>query len=221
MGTINVSSVVSKAQIILQDTTGIRWPELELLGWLNDGQRDIAVHKPNAFVKNVSHSLAVGTKQTLPGDGVLLIDIVRNLPNGRAVRIVMREILDAQIPNWHSAPASGEIKHYTYSHLDPKTFYVYPPSNGGNNVELVYGAAPTEAALGGTITLDDIYATALLDYVLYRGYSKDTEYAADQNRSANHYAAYIATVSGKASVEGVVNPNMTAPANPNITPNSR
>lgn len=223
MATITVASVISKAQTILQDTTGIRWPETELLGWLNDGQREVVLYKPNAFVKNTSVQLVTGTKQSLPSDGVQLIDVVRNLGTngstpGRAVRIVIREILDSQVPGWHSSTASAEVKHYMYSPLDPRNFYVYPPQPAASTgyVELVYGATPTDATLSGTITLDDIYQPALVDYCLYRAYSKDTEFAADPNRAAAHQTAFITALTGKAKVEAGVNPNMNAPANPNV-----
>lgn len=228
MATITVASVITKVQTILQDTTGIRWPDSELIGWINDGQREIVLYKPNAFVKNTAVKLSTGTKQTLPADGVQLIDVVRNMgasgtTPGRAIRITMREILDSQVPNWHSSAADAEVKHFMYSMLDPKTFYVYPPqpSSSQNYVEIVYGAAPTECTSGGTITLDDIYQTILVDYCLYRAYSKDTEFAADQGRAKQHQDAYIVALTGKAKVEVGANPNSTAPANPNIVPNSR
>lgn len=227
MGTIIASAVIEKAQIILQDTTGVRWPSsTELLGWLNDGQREVMVYKPNANVKNMAVRLASGTKQSLPSDGVQLIDVVRNMGTngstpGRAIRIVLREILDAQVPNWHIETPATDVKHYTFSLLDPKSFYVYPPSNGSGFVEVVYGATPANASFSGPITLDDIYQNVLVDYILYRAYSKDTEYAADQNRAASHQNAYIAALTGKAKVEAGVNPNTTAPANPNVTPNTR
>lgn len=226
MATVTVSSVIDKAQTILQDTTGIRWPDDELLGWLNDGQREIVLYKPNAFVRNTSVRMTTGTKQGLPADGVQLIDVVRNMgingsTPGRAVRITIREILDSQIPNWHTETAQNEVKHYMYSVLDPKNFYVYPPNTGNGYVELIYGAAPTDATLNSTITLDDIYQTILMDYILYRAYSKDTEFAADVNRASSHQQAYLTALAGKAKVEVGSNPNSTAPANPNVTPNPR
>lgn len=226
MATVTVASVIDKAQVILQDTTGIRWPDDELLGWLNDGQREIVLYKPNTFVRNTSVQLTTGTKQGLPADGVQLIDVVRNMgingsTPGRAIRITMREILDSQIPNWHTEAANNEVKHYMYSMLDPKNYYVYPPNTGNGYVELVYGAAPTDATLNSTITLDDIYQTILVDYILYRAYSKDTEFAADVNRALSHQQAYLTALTGKAKVEVGSNPNSMAPANPNIQPNSK
>lgn len=224
MGTIIARTVIEKAQIILQDTTGVRWPsDTELLGWLNDGQREVMVFKPNANVKNVAVKLTTGTKQSLPADGVQLIDVVRNMGTdgttpGRAIRIVMREILDAQVPDWHTSTPNATTKHYTYSVLDPKNFYVYPPQPASNQgySEMVYGAVPTDATINGAISIDDIYQNALIDYILYRAYSKDTEYAADPNRADKHQAAYIASLTGKVKAEIGSNPNSNAPANPNV-----
>lgn len=229
MGTITAKSIIEKAQIVLQDTTGVRWPaETELLGWLNDGQREVVIYKPNACTRNKAVQLVAGTKQTLPEDGIMLIDVVRNMGTdgatpGRSVRIVMREILDAQMPDWHASAASQTVKHYMFAGLDPRTFYVYPPQPGAQTgyVELVYAASPTDATFDGAIALDDIYQNILVDYILYRAYSKDTEYAADQNRAAAHQSAYLAGLTGKVKVEAGSNPNITAPANPNVTPNTR
>lgn len=226
MGTITAQVLIDRAQVILQDTTGVRWPDAELLGWLNDGQREVVVYKPNSCVKNTAVKLVAGTKQTLPADGVQLIDVVRNLGSngatpGRSIRIVMREVLDAQVPDWHSDTPASTIKHYTYAQLDPKTFYVYPPATGTGYVELVYGAVPTDAVLTGPIALDDVYANALIDYVLYRAYSKDSEYTADQQRAAAQKNAFVSTMQGKSLMEAAANPNATAPANPNVSPNTR
>lgn len=225
MATLTAQSVIDKAQIILQDTTGIRWPDAELLGWLNDGQREIVLYKPNAYVKNSAVALVPGTKQELPGDGVQLIEVVRNMGTngttpGKAIRITIREILDAQLPDWHFSEPSAVVKHYMYSLLDPKHFYVFPPqpNTSPGYVELIYGASPAEATLVSTITLDDIYQTVLVDYILYRAYSKDSEYSADSARANLHQAAYMAGLTGKAKVEMGVNPNTTAAANPNVTP---
>lgn len=223
MGTIIASVVIEKAQIILQDVTGIRWPDnTELLGWLNDGHLEVLVFKPNANVKNQSVQLAQGTKQSLPTDGIQLMDVVRNMgadgnSPGRVVRIALREILDAQAPGWHYGTPSSTVQHYTYNPLDPKHFYVYPPQpSTPSQVEVVYSAVPAKlTALTQPIAIDDIYQNVLVDYVLYRAYSKDTDYAADPGRAAAAQAAYQSALTGKTNAETIVNPNATAPANPN------
>ena len=217
MGTILARSIIERAQIILQDTTGVRWPaDSELLGWLNDGQREVVIFKPNSCVRNQAVRLVGGSLQSLPSDGVQLIDIPRNLGTngstpGRPVRIVLREMLDAQTPNWHSMPTSAEVRHYTYSPLDPNHFYVYPPQPASNPgyVEMIYGASPVNAMFNGPIALDDIYQNVLLDYILYRAYSKDAEYAANPQRAQAHQNAYLAALTGKTQGEALVTPTPT------------
>ncbi len=222
MGTILASEVIGKVQIVLQDTTGVRWPDsTELLGWLNDGQREVLIYKPNAHVHNESMPLSAGTKQSLPDGAIQLVDVVRNMgadgnTPGRAIRIVTREILDAQNPDWHTMTPAAVTKHYTYSPFDPKRFYVYPPATGSAKAEVIYSAVPEDvASLSAPISLDDIYQNVLVDYILYRAYSKDTDYAANPGRAAASQAAYTAALTGKTQAEVVVNPNTAAPANPN------
>lgn len=227
MATITAQSILDKAGIILQDTTGVRWPVgTEQLGWLNDGQREVVLIRPQASVTNAAVQLTSGaTKQTLPATGIMLIDVTRNMgaagiTAGRAIRLVSREVLDAQSPTWHSDTNSdGVIKHFVYDPRDPKTFYVYPKAPATTwYVELVYSSSPSDVStLGGTISIDDIYANALLDYVLYRAYSKDAEYAQNAQLAAAHYAAFQNALGVKTSQEVAQNPNLTAGSfNPNV-----
>jgi hypothetical protein len=214
MAVTTVASLLARAAVVLQDPTNIRWPQTELLDWLNDGQREIALYKPNACVKNVSLQLVAGTKQVLPADGVSLVDVVRNMGTngstpGDAVRVVTREILDAQIKGWHSSTPSAAAKHYVYTPLDPKTFYVYPPqpASGMGQVEVIYVAAPTDATLVSTISIDDIYMTSLLNYILFRAYTKDAEYANNAQLATAYFAQFQGAMQGKTASEVASNPN--------------
>jgi hypothetical protein len=223
MATITVTTLLNNAAIILSDTTFVRWTQNELLAWLNDGQREIATYKPNAFTKNVSVALVTGTKQSLPSDAISLVDIVRNMGTngttpGRAIRAVSREILDAQTPYWHSATASSEVKQFSYTPLDLKRFYVTPPQPATNTgyVEMVYLAYPTDATLSSTVTLDDIYVNALLSYILYRAYSKDSEYAANTALAGSYYQQFTSVIQGKVAAEAASSPMQAlGPASPN------
>lgn len=214
---VTASSLIGKARTILLDTAGVRSNDAELLGWLNDGQRDILLYKPNAYVKNVSVKLVAGTKQSLPSDGVQLIDVVRNMGTsgavpGTPVRIVDRRTLDAQLPTWHQSTPSAVAKHYTYNVLDPKNYYVWPPQPNTNQgyVEMVYGALPTDATLTGFITVDEIYASPLIDYMLYRAFAKDSEYEADAQRPTQHMNAFITALTGKVKSEIGASPSAQA-----------
>lgn len=78
--TVTVQSVVDRVQAVLQDTTGIRWPVTnELVLWVNDAQREIALLKPDATAVNETVEMVTGTKQEIPAAGNRLLDVVRNM----------------------------------------------------------------------------------------------------------------------------------------------
>lgn len=207
MPTITAQSLIDKVEVILQDTTNIRWPETELLGWLNDAQREIASLRPDVSNVTASVALVAGTKQSIPAAGAALIDVRRNMGTngstaGEAIRKVPMEILDSQVPNWHTVTATASVKHYTYDPRTPRVFYVYPPSLGTTQVEVVYDAPPTAiAAVGNTISIDDEYANALVEYVLFRAYSKDHEAIGNAARAQAHRTLFDAMVNAKGQVD--------------------
>jgi hypothetical protein len=226
MPTILASAIIDKAEVILQDTTNVRWPANELLDWLNDAQREIVLAKPDAFVTTKAVQLAAGTKQNLgtgsTADAIMLLKVIRNMgaagtTPGNAVRVVSGEILDAQRPGWHAETSSATVSHVVYDPRAPKQFYVYPP-NTGTFVEIMYSASPTSvAALGNTITVDDIFANAILDYILYRAYSKDVEYAGNAGRAVAHYQAFAASLGLNTANLAANNTNLEqASFNPNV-----
>jgi len=223
MATIQVNNLIDRAANIAQDTTFIRWPQAEWLGWANDAQREVVLLKPQASVKNEAFSLSANsTKQTLPASGIQLLDVPRNMGSngstpGGAIRITTREVLDAQVPTWHSdANVAGSIKHYCFDPRDPKTFYVYPKApSGAWYVECIYAANPTDCSLGGVIQIDDIYANAILNLMLHRAYSKDAEYAQNGQLATAYYQAAMQSLGVKTQNEVATNPNNTL-GNPNV-----
>jgi hypothetical protein len=197
---ILAQSIIRRVVETLQDNTSVRWPVNELVRYLNDGQREIVMYRPDAMVTNATVSLVAGSKQALPTNGAKLIEVVRN-SSGRAVRMVNREILDAQSPQWHTITGVTDILHFMYDPRDPKVFYVYPPAAAtGASLSIVYSALSTDVtepadgalytAVTGSINIPDIYGNVLQDYILYRAYSKDSEYAGNAQRAQGHYAAF-------------------------------
>lgn len=68
----------------------------------------------------------------------------------------------------------------------------------------------------GNISVPDIYGNALHDYIMFRAYSKDSEYAGNAARAQAYYAVFAnslgievkATVAVAPTTQG--NPNMAA-----------
>lgn len=227
---VMASDIISRAQTVVQDTTGVRWPFAELLQWLNDGQREVALYKPSATAANVAIELKQGTLQDIGPGGLALLRVIRNLKTpvasvrigSRACRIVAREVLDAQHPGWHDPdvfPYEKEVKHFCFDDTDPTHFYVFPGNTGNGAVEAVISQSPADVQLASgadanllnsyrlEIRVPDIYANTLLDYVLFRAYSKDADYAGNAERSAIHYQMFVAALTAKLQNEATFNPN--------------
>lgn len=325
---VTVASVISRVESVLQDTSNIRWPESELVLWVNDAQREIALLKPDATATNTTVQLVTGTKQTIPSDGNRLLRVVRNMgmvtktyivtvadsggnkyfidgslqtltleeggtytfdqsdssnsghplrfstssngthgggseyttgvtvvgtpgsagaytqitvPSGaptlytyctahsgmgfqvntgapigigsRSIRLVSNEILNAQTPSWHDPAVKGdakhgaEVKHFVYDEQDPRNFYVYPGVSGNAYIEIVYSANPATVGTSDNLAVPDVYANAVMNYVLYMAYMKDAEYAGNQQRGGGHYQLFISAVTGKGQIDVVTSPN--------------
>ena len=213
MSTITALQIFDRAELLLHDSTNIRWIEDELLKWLNEGQREIVLLKPDAYSLTEAIKLVAGTKQALPASGTMLLDVIRNmgvdgLTSGRVVRLVQRRVLDDQISDWHSATGAATIQHWVYEpEVNPRVFYVYPQSLGTSYLEICYAKAPAEvAAKENVITLDDIYSPALLNYILYRAYSKDADYSANAQRAQQARIEFLQLLGRMDLIEGSKNP---------------
>lgn len=239
MGTIVARALITKAQVIIQDLTGVRWPLNEMLGWLNEGQRAIVSVRPDSNSATRELQLVAGTRQTITG--LRLLDVIRNTgPSGdspsRAPRLIEREILDSQVPDWHSATPNAIAKHWVYDGRDPRTFYVFPPQpvSGRGYVDIVQSEAPANCTLkdvqgedGATgsedsvVSLDDIYETALIEWIVYRSYCKNQTYVTS-GRAESSYAKFAMFLGVKTQTDIGFDPKNSAPpvVNPNVPGNS-
>lgn len=207
------SDVTDRASRILFDITQVRWPKGELLDYVSDGQRQVVLYRPDANPSNKALQLVGGSRQTIPADGIRLLRVVRNMgvngtTPGRAIRVVDRTALDNELPNWHVDGASNVIEHYVFDNVDRKHFYVYPPAAGTNNtpanvwVEAVYSATPPDVTDDAqTLALEDHYLNAILDWTLYRCYSKDASYAGNLARAGAHLQAFAAALDVNMKIE--------------------
>jgi hypothetical protein len=209
---LSASDVLTRAADIIQDQTNVRWPQDELLRYLNDARREIAIARPDLYATTSTVTLTSGgTRYSLPADGVRLIDVTRNMPSGvagKAIRIVEREILDAQKPDWHTETASAIVKHFMYDERNPRQYYVYPPATAGHQIEIVYGQTPTDiSVLSTSLSQEDIYTGAIVDYVCYRAFSKDSEYAGNSARAQAHYQQFMNALGLGNKVNQITSPN--------------
>lgn len=201
------ADVMRRASTILQDADAVHWTAVELCDWLNEGMRAIVTIKPNAKTESMVLSLVSGTKQSLPENVMILSKIVRNVGGapgnlpGKAIRtLARREIIDAQIPEWHSTSGlaySAVVDMAFQDPMSPREFYVVPGNTGTGRIEAIVGILPTPvprpssgvldvSSYGATVPLADEYQGILLDFVLFRAFSKDSAAPDAANRAQAH-----------------------------------
>lgn len=203
-GTLTAANILTRVNNILQNTGNIRWSSSEQLEYLSDGQREIAMIRPSATATHANIQLATGTEQSIPADGLRLFSVNRNMAStdlnaagARAISKVNLDVINSEEPSWHDPTVTGRaahgtiVKHYMFDDRDPRKFFVYPGVSGNAYVEVVYSKNPTTlTATLDTIQVDDMFVNALINFVLYRSYLKEGEFAANFQRAGSHYQLF-------------------------------
>ena len=67
---------------------------------------------------------------------------------------------------------------------------------------------PTDLAnTSATIYIDDIYGNAIIDFVLYKAYLKDSEFAGNMQRSSTHYQLFANSIGQGSAAQSLLSPN--------------
>jgi hypothetical protein len=183
--TVPVTDVLSEVRTLLIDNgSAPRWSDNELCDYVMDAERSVMAIYPASTARRFVLPLQMGSRQVMASNVHTLLTIIRNCDvtgehPGRAVRLAMREQLDAFNPGWHTDKPSDVAQSYIY---DPSetAFYVYPPNTGNGYVDVLYSQIPPHldpAVPGAALAVRDIYKTPVIDFVLFRAHSKDADYA--------------------------------------------
>lgn len=212
---LRAKDVIDRVEILVADDTNVRWPVAELVNYCRDGVRQIIMVRPDAYPVTRSFTVTGGnTKQvvgmTAAGDGhdigsvsynpaVRLLRVTRNIgtAGNRPIREASRVALDTGVPTWHNPPPPGSqwsAQHYVFDNVMPHVFYLYPcpPASPAYQIEVVHSAIPemVEAGENTSLGLQDHFINPLVDWVLYRAFSKDAEHAGNGERAAHHLNAF-------------------------------
>ena len=208
---IAVADVLARVGLILNDVDYVRWTKPELFGWINDAAGEIVIRRPPAGAKTAAITLVEGVSQSLPADSHLLMDVVRNLPNGRRITVAERHRLEESVPNWYGMNPSNVIRHYSYEDRNPQQFYVYPPAVAGAMVEAVIAAIPPKITdESASLELGAEYIGPIVSYVVYRALLKDSEYANGQVAIA-HFQAFSEALGTNTQVSLDASPTRAKP----------
>jgi len=190
---LEITSVV-RDKLNDTDSMNYRWSESEMLADCNSGLREIVRIKPDANMTVASVALSAGVEQDIPENGILMLDVMRNMGTdgstpGNSVVLASLDLFNKTYPDWAAADQQTEINNWLYDSSMPKLWYCSPPSDGAGYVKIAYSEMPS--ALGdliATFPLGDEYFDAMVHYLIYRALLKDSDYAASFERAQRELA---------------------------------
>lgn len=170
-----------------EDAASYRWPDAELIDYLNAGLRQIVVLVPMANTVETIEDTGTSrvARQELPAGGIKFIRVGRNYaddgttPQG-TVRYCEKNVLDSFDTDWEydsaiKADGANFFEHFCHDSREPKVYYLYPPPAADNKrYAAIYSAVPTAiTATTDTFPLDDEYINGAIQYVVYRAFTKE------------------------------------------------
>ena len=227
MATVKVVDIITRAQTLLLDTTAIRWAAVELQYWLNDSYREIVNLRPDANSQTSTFTCVAGYRQNLTSSFATanrLLEVISNkaaTSTKQGVRIVTRRSLDTDRPGWYNENGSVNTQLYVYDPRFATEFLVYPPATTSTQLEVVYNTIPTPHTLTANdlppdsyvntevIKISDSYANAILDYILYRAYTKDSDQQSNAGRAVAHFQAFQNGLGIKTQSDQAVQPGVS------------
>ena len=204
--------VQTPASIILSASTSLndqepgfvylRWPQLELLGYLNEGLIEVGNYRPDAFTSAVNLTLVAGSQQSIAGVGTQLKSIDSNGPSSLCPAAPITQV-DLQLMRTFykkpclptGGPTEYRVLTYAYDAKNPLVFYVSPPVPAGNTAQVVATIVRIadqydNSTLNSNLAIDQKYYNALKFWVLARAYEVDTESNTSQAESEKYYKKF-------------------------------
>jgi hypothetical protein len=186
MAVITGTQISDRVGHLLLDTASARWTPAERLLWINDGRREMAEIRPSIFGNGteVSHTTTSGCRQRLTDSSAyMLVSVDYNVATGKAIRLTTKTQLDAFRPGWR-ADTGAVVQNWFPDETDALAFWIYP-SAPGVDIKCHAHITPTDLASLSDVALPyDLYEPALVNYVMFRAFSKEDEVGSVQKAAA-------------------------------------
>lgn len=205
--TTTVRDLIDRVLTAVNDPDADDWSAPELIGYLNEGIDVLVTLVPDQFVAIETLQLVAGVKQTLPAQGFRFLRVNRAVTAADALGPAAREVslraLEQHYPGWHTA-TPGLVREWAADPGEPTTFWVNPPQDAvaPAKAQVQYVKRPEYVDIGEQLPVDPMYDAALVEYVLYRAYSKDADYAGQDGRANMHYMNFKGAVGGTPQQSG-------------------
>ena len=215
---MQVSEFIIKVREMLVDPDEVRWTDVEMMSWLDSGYGQLLTHRPDANAQLITHTCVAGPLQTIDPalNGPLLLDVTRNIKTidtvevpGTPVHLVSLELADMLLDTWYTSPAASDsqVAEYMYDDRIPANFYVSPNATAETKLEIAISVIPSRhIAVTETIPVNLRYIEALVDYVAYRAYLRDSSNSHSKDMAKLFLQSFSSTLGIKLSIDNAAQP---------------
>ena len=208
------SDIIVQVAGDLRDTGFVRWTKADHYQYITAAKRTLVMIRPDAFSVTVPFCLIpFSTRQQLPSNGVSVIDIVRNMgadgnTPGAPVTVTTKAALDESNINWHTDTWTTEVTNFCFDERSNRSLFITPPPANGVFVELVYSKLPVPVVADtDVIDTDDIFFTVLIDYCLFKAYSRNNDSQGDAEKAKMHLATFLSALGQSQQASMLMSPN--------------
>lgn len=181
-----ITEIIGRCNSQLADELKLRYPDAELVDYYNDALRAMITVRADVGASTEIIPCSASSIQQLPDGAIRLLDIVR-VVNGRSITPIPKEVLDSYDPEWHLR--TGIPQRYCYDEQLPKQFYLCPAPALQVDIEAKVARIPEAVTPGNTdipVQVDELYINAIIAWILFRAFSKDSEGGNNAQLAAQH-----------------------------------
>lgn len=193
-----VQDIITTARNLYNDTVvTYRALDAELLGYFNDGLKEIAALQPAVYTKIGDLTCTVGTcEQSVTFVEAMAVIDVLCIHDGAALTPFDMATMNAFNPGWRTDTAGAAVQYCKAEGL-PLTFFIYPKAPAtAQIIDIKYVRIPTIHAITDTITEIPAYMLpALSQYIVAKAESKDDEHS-NSGRATAAYQLFVGMVKG-------------------------
>lgn len=194
---MQISVILDQAAEILQDVGMVTWTKQQLIRAMNSAIKMVCVHRPDAATTVGEVTLSAGSLQSVPTGCQSVIDTLHNgtlAAPGQAIRMVSKKTKDETEPGWHAASQSSTIYEVVVDERVPGKFWTSPPAVASTKIVMCWAVVPADISTSddGTAELPILekYAPAVLEWMLYLAFSRDSVRTANVQRGMDHRASF-------------------------------
>jgi len=213
MTTTTVGLCIDMAERKILDESNDEYSEQDLLDLYHLAVKEIINLVPRAHTESKNWKVAPLTRQVTPPDGVEIVDVIMNMGSdgavpGGSIRETTLDVMRALIPGWEATTATDEAENWFKLPESKTEFMIYPPSTGDNYILARVTTLPAQVLWDSNddfklaiIPIDDTFATAIINGMVYMAYDDDSDNPGNTPRSQIYYGRFLQDLGLRAQKE--------------------